>query len=213
MQKHWWHRCVFVKRYMPAEDKIFIRQMIQELDDVVNCGYHAIQITAPYKSAGFEQWWGLRPLEYFELNQCLRSDMDGFRELVTACHQRGLHVIVFLNLGYADSYSEFWQRVCRDRRMQNDSLECRYFLWSDTGTEPLEKEGNAYYGCICSEYRWPVIGVYNFSNEEREAAIYLEDNGLAAKGTVKDLICDCEWPVEDVIRVVLPPLGYGFYAL
>lgn len=145
MKRHWWENCASVRRYMPEEDQVSIEQIIRELDDVAACGYQAVQITAPYKSAGFYPWWGLRPLDYFAVNQYLGDSVEDFRRLVVQCHQRDLYVMVFLNLGYADIDSELWKKACRDRRSQKDSPESRYFLWSETGIEGLLQEGNAHF--------------------------------------------------------------------
>lgn len=129
----WWLRCSAVRRYMPGEDGKSAADIAAELDAVVECGYQAIHITAPYASAGFWPWWGLRPKDYFSPNETLCDTMEEFRELVRLCHARGLKVIVFLNIGYADVTSDLWKKACFDKRAGIDSPECRFFLWSDSG--------------------------------------------------------------------------------
>ena len=130
-----------VKRYMPEQDGSSIAQIVSELDCLVDCGYRAIQITAPYESAGFFPWWGLRPSDYFKINACLGTSMDDFYLLSEQCHQRGLKLIAFLNLGYTDVTSKLWKKACKD----SNSWERQCFLWSPTGTEYLKTPGNAYF--------------------------------------------------------------------
>ena len=132
----WQHSCCFIKRYMPLEDGCSIRQIIGELDSLVERGYGAIHITAPYDSPGFHPWWGLRVRNPFRLNPVLGDSMAEFAELVRQCHTRGLRVMVFLNTGYGELTSELWQNACRDRREGLDTPLVRFFQWSDTGTEP-----------------------------------------------------------------------------
>ena len=132
----WQHHCCFIKRYMPLEDGYSIPRIMGELDALAELGYGAIHITAPYDSPGFYPWWGLRVRDPFRLNPVLGNSMEEFRELVRACHERGLRVMVFLNTGYADLTSELWENACRDRREGLDTPLVRFFQWSDTGTEP-----------------------------------------------------------------------------
>ena len=81
----WWLRCSAVRRYMPGEDGKSAADIAAELDAVVECGYQAIHITAPYASAGFWPWWGLRPKDYFSPNEMLCDTMEEFCELVHLC--------------------------------------------------------------------------------------------------------------------------------
>ena len=136
--KKWWHQCTSIKRYMPEEDKFTVDDIIQDLPEIKKQGYRIIQITAPYKSAGFWPWWGLRPLDYFQINQYLGNSMDDFYRLVTACHKEEIKVFVFLNLGYADVSSDLWKTACRQQAYDTDSLERKYFLWSKTKEEIVE---------------------------------------------------------------------------
>ena len=103
-----------------------------ELAAVSASGYRAIQITAPYKSAGFYPWWGLRPYDYFGVNEVLDGTMEDFKRLVDKCHEYGLRVLLFLNLGYADVTSPLWKKACQDKRAGIFSGERELFLWSDS---------------------------------------------------------------------------------
>lgn len=133
----WWRQCSAVLRYMPGEDHKTIEDIAAELPDIVEQGYQAIQITAPYASAGFRPWWGLRPYDYFALNDELRGNMEDFRSLLRQCHRLGLRVILFLNLGYADITSPLWKIACRNRKNGIHGMEDALFLWSHTDTLPF----------------------------------------------------------------------------
>lgn len=124
---------------MPEEERISIPDIIRELDDLKNVGYGAIQITAPYRSAGAYPWWGLRPLDYFRPNQTLGEDMDSFRTLVRECHRREIHVLIFLNLGYADIGSCLWETACADKKrgLPSPHSPAGFFLWSDVPQAPF----------------------------------------------------------------------------
>lgn len=141
----WWLRCSLIKRYMPGEDGMSMARIAAELETVAAQGYGAIQITAPYASAGFWPWWGLRPRDHFGVNAILDGDMAGFRNLVQQCHVWGLKVMVFLNLGYADTQSPLWQKACADKRSCTDSPESRYFLWREPGENIAIREGNQHF--------------------------------------------------------------------
>lgn len=145
MSSSWWKRCTAIKRYMPGEDGLSAAQIIAELDAVADCGYQAIQVTAPYASAGFYPWWGLRPADYFQINRVLGGSMEDFCLLVRECHRRGLKILAFLNLGYADVTAALWKKACYDVRNGIDSPERQYFRWSRTGTESLRQPGTPHF--------------------------------------------------------------------
>ncbi len=136
-----WHlHCSAVKRYMPEADRFSLADIERELPNLYEDGYRAIQITAPYRSAGFHPWWGLRPLDYFSLNDALGGTMEDFRHLVDSCHAAKIRVMIFINLGYADITSDLWKKACRDKKSGISSPESRYFLWSDSTDAPSMRE-------------------------------------------------------------------------
>ena len=132
----WWHYCAAIRRYMPYADGVSAGDIIRQLDDVKASGYQAIQITAPYHSAGYYPWWGLRPADYFTINRTLGSRMAEFERLVEACHQKELRILIFLNPGYADVESPLWQEACRQKRLGLAGEEQSYFLWRGPSDPP-----------------------------------------------------------------------------
>lgn len=141
----WWQKCAAVKRYMPEEEQLSIGDIVKELDTIIEDGYGAIHITAPYKSAGAYPWWGLRPLDYFQPNQMLGNDIAEFKVLVDTCHQKGLFVMIFLNLGYTDLLSPLWKEACMARKNGLKNSPADFFLWSHTGKDPLPITANEYF--------------------------------------------------------------------
>ncbi len=127
MSRPWWRHCRAVKRYMPLQDGRSIQDILSELEALVDAGYGGIQITAPYDSVDFFPWWGLRARDPMRLSPVLGASIEDFVRLTRRCHELGLGVLVFLNLGYADPVSEAWKCHRFD-----------YFRWSDTGQEPPE---------------------------------------------------------------------------
>ena len=85
----WWLHCSAVLRYMPELDRKTIGEIAAELPGIAAAGYQVVQITAPYSSAGLWPWWGLRPRDYFTVNEALCGDMADFAALVAECHRLG----------------------------------------------------------------------------------------------------------------------------
>lgn len=153
-QNHPWPcTCSAVLRYMPGEDKHTISDIIRALPAVSGAGFQAIHITAPYASAGFHPWWGLRPADLTQPNQDLQGTMDDFCRLVHTAHRHGLKVLVFLNLGYTDINSPLWHEACQDVRQGIDSPAAGMFLWSDSPDTPLTQPGNAHFR-QCGHWHW-----------------------------------------------------------
>ena len=141
----WWRKCSAVLRYMPEQDRKTIAEISAELPETAAAGYQAIQITAPYCSAGFHAWWGLCPYDYFSVNSALGGTIEDFTALVDECHRHGLHVILFINIGYGDITSPLWQTACSNRRKGHPGKEDALFLWSKTDQAPLPKRETPYF--------------------------------------------------------------------
>ena len=65
--------------------------------------------------------------------------LDDFDELVTACHDRDIAVIAFLNLGYAAMEFPPFIHACDDVKAGVESPESRWFVWSDTKSAELDR--------------------------------------------------------------------------
>ncbi|MBQ2327401.1 MAG: hypothetical protein II376_07645 [Clostridia bacterium] len=182
----WWHKCSAVLRYMPGEDGKSINDIINELDGIADFGFKAIHITAPYRSAGFYPWWGLRPLDHFAVNDILGGSMDDFSRLVEECHMRGIRVVVFLNLGYDDVDSIIWKAACLAQGCILIMPKNDYFLWSRSPCAPppfpanecflqsghwhRSREAGQYYWCYWErdgiaepQYNWQDAGFQNYA--------------------------------------------------
>lgn len=136
MSEKWWHSCCAIYRFMPGEDHCTMAEIRAMLPQLAEAGYGAIQITAPYASAGFTPWWGLRPADCFAPNEHLKCEMQDFAELARDCHRHGLRLMYFINLGYADVHSELWRRACRERRAGTKGEASGLFCWEGDPVYP-----------------------------------------------------------------------------
>ncbi len=62
-----------------------------------------------------------------------------FYALVRAAHERGMALGIFINLGYGHEQFPAFLKACDDVRSGVDSPEARWFVWSETGTDVMEK--------------------------------------------------------------------------
>jgi glycosidase len=113
-----------------------LKQIIEMVDEVKEWGFNAICMGIPYH--GGIQYSGLDVLDYYAVDPALGT-MDDFDELVTACHDRDIAVMAFLNLGYAATEFPPFIQACDDVKAGVDSPESRWFVWSDTKSAELDR--------------------------------------------------------------------------
>ncbi|MBE5955570.1 MAG: hypothetical protein E7253_03865 [Lachnospiraceae bacterium] len=237
-KEHWWHQCVFIKRYMPEQDRYTYKQIIKELPKLKQTGYHALQITAPYLSSGFYPWWGLRVKDYFKPNIFLADTMNKFTELVDEVHQQGLKVLVFMNFGYGELHSDTWKNACKDKRNGVNSKEKQYFCWKDE--HEIQKKGSHFlqggrwaYSSEAGAWYWSYWGYdgnhepqYNWHSKDFQSYVkkiltFWMNTGI--DGVIVDAVnwyLNCDWQiiktcVTDIIHsypsaCCIPEGGTGF---
>ena len=132
----WWEHSSGIVRFYPKLRGQTLRDIIDALDRVQEWGFDAIEVFAPYH--GGKEYAGLDVKDYYRVDPAIGT-MDDFLELVDRCHERGLAIIAFLNLGYGAMDFPVFLRACDDVRAGIRSPETHWFLWSDTGTEELDK--------------------------------------------------------------------------
>lgn len=231
MNRPWWNKCSLIRRYMPGEEGCTLAHIRTELPGLKAQGFGAIQITAPYASAGFWPWWGLRPMDHFAVNSALGGGYDDFRTLVSDAHAAGLRVLIFLNLGYADTSSALWHAACTP-----GSRESTFFHWSDSNpnapADPFFKQGGdwhwseeagKHYWC-----KWALGGIFapqfdwsspEFCNYAESVLVHWLETGI--DGVIVDAVnwyLNCSWSrirkyVTDVVHrypgVLCIPEGAG----
>jgi glycosidase len=138
----WWEHASGVIRFMPKRNGKTICDVIRRLDEVQDWGFDAVELFAPYH--GGLEYAGLDVMDYYRVDPAI-GNVEDFEELVRSCHDRGLAIIVFVNLGYGAMEYPVFLKACDDVRAGVDSPEVHWFLWSDTGTEELSKSGVPYF--------------------------------------------------------------------
>ena len=154
---------------MPGQDFTTAASIISQLDALKAKGYNIIEITAPYKSAGFYPWWGLRPLDYFSVNQNLSTDIKGFKNLVREGHNRGMACIAFINLGYDDVASASWKQAQQDVKNGVKTEVSSYYRFCTNSSASPGNAANPFFaqaGTIYQKASWvpdSVSGEYYWS--------------------------------------------------
>ena len=162
LSEPWWQHCSAIMRFSPKVQGTTLRDVTARLDEVKETwGIDAVEVFAPYY--GGIQYDGLDAMDYYTIDPAI-GNMDDFLVLVRACHERGLAIIIFTNLGYGAMEFSSFLRACDDVRAGVDSREARWFLWSDRGTEKFDKSraphfmndvhGHWHYSERAGKYYW-----------------------------------------------------------
>ena len=136
LKPRWWENATMMYFTSPKFKGRTIKKMIGMIDKVREWGFNAICMGIPYH--GGIQYSGLDVLDYYAVDPALGT-MDDFDELVTACHDRDIAVMAFLNLGYAAMEFPPFIHACDDVKAGVDSPESRWFVWSDTKSAELDR--------------------------------------------------------------------------
>jgi hypothetical protein len=223
----WWEHCSGVVRFYPKLHGHTLRDIIGALDRAQEWGFDAIEVFAPYH--GGTEYAGLDVKDYYQIDPAIGT-MDDFLELVGRCHERGLAIIAFLNLGYGAMDFPVFLKACDDVRAGADSPETRWFLWSDTGAEALDRslaphfmndaDGHWCYSERAGKYYWVKwrgtggnveLPQFNFGDpvlqgEIKRAVEFWMETGI--DGMIIDAVnwyINCNWQINnetmtDVIR-------------
>ena len=161
LPKNWWEHCSGVTRFTPKVDGETITDIIKVLDDVKEWGIDAVELFAPYH--GGIEYGGLDVIDYYSVDPSIGT-MEDFYALVKECHQRGLAIIIFVNLGYCAMEFPAFLKACNDVKAGIDSPESHWFLWSDTGKEEFDRslipyfmndaDGHWHYSEKAGKYYW-----------------------------------------------------------
>ncbi len=136
LKPRWWENATLMHFTSPKHKGRTLKKIIGMVDEVKEWGFNAICMGIPYH--GGIQYSGLDVLDYYAVDPALGT-MDDFDELVTACHDRDIAVMAFLNLGYAATEFPPFIRACDDVKAGVDSPESRWFVWSDTKSAELDR--------------------------------------------------------------------------
>ena len=227
LPERWWEQIAGVVRFFPKSRRLTLRDILGMLDEVQDWGFGCVEVFAPYH--GGVQYDGLDVMDYYAVDPAIGT-LDDFQALVEACHRRGLAIIIFVNFGYGAMDFPVFLKACDDVRAGRDSPEVHWFLWSDTGTERLDRslaphfmndvDGHWCYSERAGKYYWVKwrgeqgdveLPQFNFGDPvvEREiarAAEFWMETGI--DGMIIDAVnwyINCNWEINnrvmtDVIR-------------
>lgn len=132
----WWQTISAMGRPYLKMKGVTLKDLINTLDDYKALGFDALEVFAPCK--GGMNYHGLDTLDYYAIDPEIGT-MEDFVKLIEEAHQKSMAVILFMNLGYGhESFPPFLQ-ACDDIRNGIDSPETRFFLWSDTGKDTMDR--------------------------------------------------------------------------
>ncbi len=132
----WWERSSGAVRYSLKNKGLTIRDVIEQLSEVVAWGFDAIELFAPYH--GGDEYGGLDFVDLYRIDPAIGT-MDDFEELVRHAHNCNIKVIAFVNLGYSAEHCPAFLKACDDIRAGIDSPESHWYVWSDTGEATFDR--------------------------------------------------------------------------
>jgi len=158
LPESWWEHCSGVMRFGPKMRGETIRDIINRLDEAKDWGFDAINMGVPYH--GGIQYGGLDVIDYYSVDPAIGA-MDDLQELIRLCHEKGLAIIAAFNFGYAAMEFPPFLKACDDVKAGVDSREVHWFLWSDTGTEELDRSHLPF-------FRNDITGYWHYSERARK---------------------------------------------
>lgn len=148
----WWRTATAIGRPYLKSKGLTLQHLIANLDAYTARGIDVLEVFAP--CAGGMNYYGLDTLDYYEIDPQI-GDMNDFLTLVEEAHRRGIAIIAFMNLGYGHEKFPAFLKACDDVRNGIESPETRYFLWSDTGKETMDRSLDPYFkNDLDGEWRW-----------------------------------------------------------
>lgn len=144
----WWESAAAVKRYSLKpnvhHEYLSLDQAVlsAKLDELKAQGFSAIEIITPWDAG--TSFGGLDTKDHYRLEP-ETGDIDDFRRLVRAVHQKGMAIIVFGNFGYCAIDAPFFLKACDALREGSDSQEIDWFLWSDRKDAPPPVSGDKFF--------------------------------------------------------------------
>jgi hypothetical protein len=206
----WWETMSGGVRFAVKSQKLTLNAIRDQVGSLQTNGYRVVEIFAP--CSGSTLFNGLAPRDFYQVDPAIGT-LEDFKSLVAACHERGMAITVFMNVGYASSDAPFFLKACDDVKAGTDSREARWFLWStnvaDTPAAPKsayfkqegfwkssERAGRAYWS------KWKEQPQFNFGASEwqeeckRVIRFWMD---LGVDGMVVDAVtfyANCTWAIN-----------------
>ena len=142
MRPHWWQTASgMVRPYLKAHGRT-LADLTADLDQYAALGIDTVEVFAPLH--GGVCYNGLDTLDFYTIDPAIGTQAD-FEALLRAAHQRGMAVVMFINLGYGHEQFPAFLKACDDVRAGVDSPEARMFCWSETGQERMDRSRAPYF--------------------------------------------------------------------
>ncbi len=136
----WWETAAALKivtlkkgRQFAHEISIEPEKVSEQLDQIKAEGFQAIEIFAP--AEGLYAYSGLDTTNHYGIDPEIGT-MDDFRRLIRIAHNKGLAVIVFINVGYFSVEAPDWIEACTVKH----SKKAKWFIWADSPDAPIPPE-------------------------------------------------------------------------
>ena len=136
----WWETAAGLKivtlkkgRTFAHEISIEPAKLSEQLDQIKAEGFQAIEIFAP--AEGLYAYSGLDTTNHYHIDPEIGT-MDDFGRLIRTAHNKGLAVIVFINIGYFSVEAPDWIEACT---VKNSKKE-KWFIWADSPDAPIPPE-------------------------------------------------------------------------
>lgn len=180
-QHDWWRQAVvyqiYPKSFQDSGDKGTgdLQGIIQRLDYLQQLGVDALWLTPIYSSPQIDNGYDIA--DYYAIDPAF-GDMTDFEQLVSACKQRGLHIIMDMVFNHTSTEHVWFKTALRDPQSRFRD----FYIWRDpvNGKEPnnwqskfggnawaLDQNSGQYYLHLFSEQQADL----NWENSEVRAEI------------------------------------------
>lgn len=167
----WWETASAIARPYLKSHGITLKDLTASLDHYLRRGIDTLEIFAPCQ--GGMCYNRLDTINFYQIDPTIGT-LDDFRHLISEAHARKIAVILFLNLGYSHEQFPAFLKACDDVRAGIESPETKFFLWSETGQDKMDRSRVPYFmNDSHGNWRWSErAGKYFWVKWEGEAGGY-----------------------------------------
>jgi len=152
LRPRWWETAAgMVRPYLKASGRT-LNNLIADLEVYRALGIDSIEVFAPLH--GGVCYNGLDTLDFYTIDPAIGT-LDDFTHLINEAHARQMAVVMFINLGYSHEQFPAFLQACDDVRAGEDTPVSRWFCWSDTGTDKMDRSLAPYFmNDMDGHWRW-----------------------------------------------------------
>jgi hypothetical protein len=142
LRPKWWETAAGMVRPPLKAAGIRLADLTAQLDDLSSLGIDVLEIFAPF--AGGDCYHGLDTIDFFAIDPAIGTRAD-LETLIGEAHARQIAVVLFINLGYGHEQLPAFLKACDDVKAGIESPETRWFLWSETSQEKMDRSRAPYF--------------------------------------------------------------------